>query len=73
LPELFFTKGGTANVNQKALRLFPLVYLLLSLIPISLMVFSVVQEMVVYKLLLLTALLAFSFYTGTVRRKNLTT
>ncbi len=71
LPELFFMKGGTANVNRKALKLFPFVYVLLSLVPIPLVAFSIIQEMAISKVVLLAALLAFSFYTGIVRRKNL--
>ena len=72
LPELFFKQGGTANVNQNALRLFPFVYVLLSIVPIFIVAFSMVQEMGVYKIALLATLLMFSFYTGMVRRKNLT-
>jgi hypothetical protein len=72
LPELFFKQGGTANVNRSALRLFPFVYVLLSIFPIFLVAFSMVQEMRIYKVALLAALLMFSLYTGTVRRKNLT-
>ena len=72
LPELFFKRGGTANVNRSALRLFPFVYVLLSIFPIFLVAFSMVQEMRVYKVALLATLLIFSLYTGAVRRKNLT-
>jgi len=71
LPELFFRKGGTANVNSHALRLFPFVYFLLSVVPIFIVAFSLVQEMVFYKVVLLASLLVFSSYTGIVRRKNL--
>ncbi len=71
LPELFFKQSGTANVNQKALNLFPAVYGLLSLLPIALATLSLVQELAAYKIGLLFALLGFSLYTGTVRRKNL--
>ncbi len=70
LPELFFKQDGTANVNRKALRLFPLVFVLLSLVPIALLIFSFSQELTVYKLGLMIALLTFSTYTGIVRRKN---
>ena len=72
LPELFFKQGGTANVNRTALRLFPFVYVLLSVFPILLLAFSIIQEMRVYKVALLATLLVFSLYTGTVRHKNLT-
>ncbi len=71
LPELFFKQNGTANVNRKALRLFPLVFILLSLLPITLLVFSLIQQSNIYKFGLLIGLLTFSTYTGIVRRKNL--
>ena len=35
LPELFFRETGTANVNRRALRLFPFAYLLLSALTIN--------------------------------------
>jgi hypothetical protein len=71
LPELFFRKGGTANVNRRALKLFPLVYLLLSALPIALIIVSFFQGVSVYKVVLLVAVLVFSVYTGTTRRKTL--
>jgi hypothetical protein len=71
LPELFFRKTGTANVNRRALKLFLPVYFLLTLIPVALFGFSIYQEFEAYKVGLLVAVLAFSVYTGIVRRKNL--
>jgi hypothetical protein len=71
LPDLFFKQGGTANVNQRALKLFPFVYALLTVVPVVLVVFSVVEEFVVFKLALLAGLLAFSVYVGVARRKTL--
>jgi hypothetical protein len=71
LPELFFRQAGTANVNQKALKLFPFVYLLLSALPITLTAISFFQEISVYKVALLVAVLAFSAYTGAIRRRTL--
>jgi hypothetical protein len=71
LPELFFRKGGTANVNRRALKLFPFVYLLLSALPAALLIVSLFQGMSLYKVALLAAVLAFSVYTGAVRRKTL--
>ncbi len=70
LPELFFRRGGTANVNRKALKLFPFVYILLSFVPVSLAAFSIIQEMTFSKVVLLALLLMFSLYTGIVRRKS---
>ena len=71
LPELFFRQAGTANVNGRALKLFPLVYLILSALPITLITISFVQETSVYKVALLAAILAFSAYTGITRRQTL--
>lgn len=71
LPELFFKKAGTANVNRRALKLFPFTYLLLSALPIALIVISLWQEIAVYKVVLLVSVLAFSVYTGTIRRRVL--
>jgi hypothetical protein len=71
LPELFFKQAGTANVNRRALKLFPFVYLLLSALPIALVVISFFQEITIYRLALLAAVLAFSIYTGIVRQQTL--
>ncbi len=71
LPDLFFKKDGTANVNRKALRLFPFVYVLLSLVPIGLVVLSIIQEMTLYNTVLLATLLLFSLISGTARSKTL--
>jgi len=71
LPELFFRQAGTANVNRRALKLFPFAYLLLSALPITLIVISIFQEMATYKVALFTAILVFSLYTGVVRRQTL--
>jgi len=70
LPEFFFTQAGTANVNRRALRMFPLVYLLLSALPLALLAVSSLQEMAVYKLALLALIFAFSTFTGLVRRQT---
>jgi hypothetical protein len=69
LPGLFFRQKGTANVNRRALRLFPVVYVLLTIIPIIITGFSFLQEASIYKIALIAAILAFSAYTGLVRRK----
>ena len=71
LPELFFRQKGTANVNRKALRLFPVVFIMLSLVPMFLIIFSVFQEFAIYKIVLLAAILMFTLYSGIVRRKIL--
>jgi hypothetical protein len=72
LPELFFRKAGTANVNQRALRLFPFVYFLLSALPITLISISFFQEATTYTAVLLVSVLSFSVYSGIIRRKTLT-
>ena len=71
LPELFFAKAGTANVNKKAMKLFPFIYLLMSLLPIALSIISILQSIAISKIVVLAGLLMFSFYSGLVRRKNL--
>ena len=71
LPELFFRKAGTANVNKKAMNLFPFVYLLLSLVPIVLYVVSITQTITALKILTLALLLSFSIYSGIIRRKTI--
>jgi hypothetical protein len=69
LPELFFRKAGTANVKKKAMKLFPFVYLLLSLVPIVLYVVSITQTITILKILTLAPLLSFSIYSGVIRKK----
>ena len=71
LPELFFRQAGTANVNRRALKLFPFVYLLLSALPITLIVISFFQVTAGFNVVLLNAVLAFSVYTGVIRRQTL--
>jgi hypothetical protein len=71
LPELFFAKTGTANVNKRAMRLFPFVYLLLSVVPIVLLAASTVQAATALKIIALLLLSSFSLYSGAVRRKSL--
>jgi hypothetical protein len=71
LPEFFFRQTGTANVNARALKLFPIVYTMLSALPTTLIAISLFQETSVYKVVLLAAILAFSIYTGITRRQTL--
>jgi hypothetical protein len=71
LPELFFRETGTENVNRRALKLFPLVYLLLSVLPITLISISFFQEMAIYKAVLLSSVVTFSKYSGVIRRQTL--
>jgi hypothetical protein len=71
LPELFFSPKTVTNVNRRALRLFPLAYLLLSVLPLILAVVSLLQETTIFKVALFGSVLAFSIYTGIIRRKTL--
>ncbi len=71
LPEFFFAKTGAANVNRKGLKLFPFVYILLSVVPVVLFSVSISQEFATYKIALLALVLLFSLYTGIVRRNTI--
>ena len=73
LPELFFTKTTVENlnINRKALKLFPFVYLLLVVVPLAITAVSIVQHVAIYNFLLFVPLFAFSVLTGTIRRKIL--
>jgi hypothetical protein len=73
LPDFFFTKTTieNLNINRKALKLFPFVYILLGVIPISLTVVTILQYYNIYSIVVLAALTAFSVLTGTLRRKML--
>ena len=67
LPDLFFKKTGTVNVNRRALKLFPFVYLILSALPLTLIVVSFFQDTAIYKFVMLASILAFSVYAGIIR------
>jgi hypothetical protein len=71
LPGLFFRQAGTANVNRRALKLFPMVYLLLSALPMKLIIISFFQKVALYNAVLLAAVLGFSVYSGIIRRQTL--
>ncbi len=73
LPDLFFTKTTVENlnINRKALKLFPYVYLLLSVVPLAITAVSIVQHGAIFNVLLFIALVTFSSLTGAIRRKLL--
>jgi hypothetical protein len=73
LPDLFFTKISieNLNINKKALKLFPFVYLLISVVPLALVSVSLIQHLDFYNVLLLVVLVGFSVLTGIIRRKLL--
>lgn len=71
LPSLFFKREKTANVNVKAQKLFPWTFLLMSAVPLVLVFVSLLQEITVFKVALLCAVLAFSLYSGITKREML--
>ena len=71
LPALFFAKCGTANVNKRAMKQFPFVYLWLSLVPLVLVVISIFEAISIIKVTVLIFLLTFSIYPGVIRRKSI--
>jgi hypothetical protein len=62
--DVFFTKRGKENVNRKALKLFPFVYVLISVVPIVLVLIAIAEQFTVLKLALLVGLLVFSTVSG---------
>ena len=64
-------KCGTANVNKRAMKQFPFVYLLLSLVPLVLVVISIFEAISIIKVTVLIFLLTFSIYPGVIRRKSI--
>jgi hypothetical protein len=73
LPYLFYTKTSIEdlNINRKALKLFPYVYLLLSVVPIAITAVFIFQSFSVYSAVLLAVLVTLSVLTGSLRRKLL--
>ncbi len=70
--DLFFTKEGTENVNRKALKLFPYVYLLLAVVPIAFIVISALtQQFSILQLSVLAPMLVFSGFSSFARRNLL--
>jgi hypothetical protein len=70
LPDLFFTKTTMQdlNINRKALKFFPFVYTLLSIVPIVLTAISIFLHIDFFNIVLLLGLLVFSVLTGVLRR-----
>ena len=71
LPELFFLKNGTENVDIKGLKMFPYIFALLSIVPIAFLIFSTANQYATNKLVVLIVLFVFSILSGLVRRKLL--
>jgi C4-dicarboxylate transporter len=71
LAALFFKEGDMEKFSTSiGVKLAPLTYGLLSLIPIVLVVISIVQEFTVPKIIVLAVLLLVSFYSGFLSRKK---
>lgn len=69
LPDLFFYKNGTENVDIMGLRMFPFVYILMSLLPAIMVVISILAQFSVLKIIILILLIIFSLFSGIVRRE----
>ena len=71
LAALFFKEGDTENFGTSiGLKLAPLTYGLLSLIPLIFLIISIVQGFTVFKIVVLLLLLLVSFYSGFISRKK---
>ena len=73
LPDLFFTKETieNLNINKKGVKLFPFVYLCLSVVPIIFSAVSIFLHYTIFSAMILIVLIGFSVFTGIVRRKML--
>jgi len=71
LSALFFKEGNMESFGTSiGIKLAPLTYGLLSLIPLIFIVISIVQGFTVSKIIVLTLLLLISFYSGFISRKK---
>ena len=71
LSALFFKKGEIENFPKSiGIKIAPLFYGLLTLIPLVLIVISIIKEFTVPKLVVLFLLLFVSFYSGAINRKK---
>jgi hypothetical protein len=71
LAALFFKEGDMEKFSTSiGVKLAPLTYGLLSLIPIVLVVISIIMEFTVFKVVVLALLLLVSFYSGFLSRKK---
>ena len=71
LSALFFKEGEMERFGQSVgVKLAPLTYGLLSLIPLVLIIISIVQEFTVFKIVVLAVLLLVSVYSGFLSRKK---
>ena len=71
LSALFFKKGEIEKFpNTLGLKLAPLAYGLLSLIPLILIIVSLIQRFTLFKIAILLLLFLISFYSGAIGRKK---
>ena len=68
LPELFFFKNGTENVDLLGLRIFPYVFIIMSLVPVILAIISIINQFTVFKVIILLLLLLLSLKSGIARK-----
>ena len=71
LSALFFKKGEVEDFSTSAgIKLAPFTYGLLSIVPIILIIISILQELSIFKIIILVFLLLISFYSGAISRKK---
>lgn len=71
LSALLFKRGNIEEFNKSiGLKLAPITYGLLTLIPLILIIISTIQNFTVYKIAVLVLLLLISFYSGAAGRKK---
>jgi len=71
LSALIFKKGSIKKFNTSiGLKLAPITYGLLTLIPLIVVVISIIQGFTISKIVVLILLLLISFYSGTISRKK---
>jgi hypothetical protein len=71
LPELFFLKSGTENVTNKGLKIFSYYYIALTVLPITVLSYSIIDNFTFEKMAVLMPIIIFSIWSGIVRRKLL--
>jgi len=71
LSAFLFKKGNIEDFDTSfSLKIAPLTYGLLTLIPLILIAISIFQEFLISKVVIMVILLAISFYSGTIGRKK---
>jgi hypothetical protein len=71
LPELFFLKSGIENVTNKGLKIFFYYYLAMTVLPISVLSYSIIDNFTFEKIAVLTPIIIVSIRSGIARRKLL--